>query len=112
LSRLQATVALKHLVLGHDAHIGHERQGNRLLVENFAAGHGFSVEYLPPLEVAGAPVSSSRIRQALHAGNLALAAKLLGRPYALKLPIQKGQGIGKKMGVSTANLPVDRLALP
>lgn len=59
----------------------------------------------------GSPVSSSRIRAAVEAGDLPLAAELLGRPFSLTLPVLHGQALGRTIGLPTANQEIPRGAL-
>jgi riboflavin kinase/FMN adenylyltransferase len=59
---------------------------------------------VPPVQVDGAPASSSRVRAALAAGDAAAAARLLGRPYRLAGTVVRGDGRGRRIGIPTANL--------
>jgi riboflavin kinase/FMN adenylyltransferase len=67
---------------------------------------GYALYVVPPLTDAEAPVSSSRIREALAQGDVAKAAVLLGRWFALSGQVVHGAGRGRKMSVPTANLNV------
>lgn len=75
---LLAQFSLSHLLLGKGSVFGKNREGNETNVRRYAAKYGFAVTYLPKLLFQGEPVSSSRIRQALQAGNTSLAQQLLG----------------------------------
>lgn len=79
LELLQETIPFSHLILGHDARLGHERKGDPTTIEQLAQEKGFYVEYLPPKKVDNQVVSSSLIRKSIAAGDLKTAAKLLGR---------------------------------
>jgi riboflavin kinase/FMN adenylyltransferase len=68
-----------HLVLGAGSAFGKNREGNEANVRAYAATHGITVEYIPKLLFQGEPVSSSRIRRAIAAGDLILANQLTGR---------------------------------
>jgi riboflavin kinase/FMN adenylyltransferase len=59
---------------------------------------------VPPFEIEGGRVSSSNIRRAIQAGDVELAARLLGRPYALTGVIVGGQRLGRQLGYPTANM--------
>ena len=72
----------KALILGYDARIGKGRSGDRAHLEELSQKMGFTLRYLPPLEQGGAPISSSRIREAIARGDLEEASRLLGRPYS------------------------------
>jgi riboflavin kinase/FMN adenylyltransferase len=62
------------------------------------------VDVVAPVEVAGHPVSSTQIRRAVTGGDLAGAARLLGRPYSVSGSVGRGAGRGRTIGVPTINL--------
>ncbi|MEW9150587.1 riboflavin biosynthesis protein RibF [Acinetobacter indicus] len=92
------------LVLGDDFHFGKNRQGN----SKFLQQYGFQVTNLNTILADGERVSSTRIRQTLQAGNLALAAKLLGRPYSITGRVQYGDQIGRTIDFPTINVRLNR----
>ncbi|MFN2431665.1 MAG: riboflavin biosynthesis protein RibF [Gemmatimonadota bacterium] len=92
------------LVVGHDHRLGRGRGGGPEELARLASELGFELQVVPPVHVDGAPVSSTRTRQAVAGGDLGLAARLLGRPYALFGPVVRGSGRGAGLGVPTANL--------
>lgn len=92
------------LILGDDFHFGKDRQGN----SEFLKQYGFNVTNLHTVEFNGDRVSSTRIRQVLQAGNLSLAAKLLGRPYSMIGRVQYGDQIGRTLNFPTINVRVGR----
>ncbi|OTG90658.1 riboflavin biosynthesis protein RibF [Acinetobacter sp. ANC 3832] len=92
------------LVLGDDFHFGKDRQGN----SEFLKQYGFEVTNLNTVEFDGERVSSTRIRQVLQAGDLALAAKLLGRPYSMIGRVQYGDQIGRTLNFPTINVRLGR----
>jgi len=92
------------LVLGDDFHFGKNRQGN----SEFLQQYGFQVTNLNTILADGERVSSTRIRQTLQAGNLALAAKLLGRPYSITGRVQYGDQIGRTINFPTINVRLNR----
>lgn len=98
---------VRHLVTGYDHGFGRDRSGDAELLGALGEQLGFAVEVLPPLEVAGGPASSSRVRQAVAHGDVALAAALLGRPYTLRGTVVSGDGRGRELGFPTANLEPD-----
>ena len=73
---------------------------------------GFTVTEVPPFEIDGERVSSSLIRAALDAGDMARAARLLGRPYRMTGKVVEGAKLGRKLGFPTANLRPQRRATP
>jgi riboflavin kinase/FMN adenylyltransferase len=80
LERLARGRELAGLVMSHESAFGRDRQGTIETVQRLAARDGWRLVEVDTLEVDGAPVSSSRIRSALAAGDLAAAERLLGRP--------------------------------
>jgi riboflavin kinase/FMN adenylyltransferase len=97
-------LGVRHVVVGETFRFGHRRQGNPELLARVGEEVGYGVEALPPIEVAGAPASSTRIRQALADGDVRLANALLGRPYQLDAVVVEGDRIGRTLGYPTANL--------
>lgn len=103
LQRLQA----RHVSVGADFRFGHQRQGNAALLKQLAERSGKThVTIVELAEKGGDRISSSRIRRALGAGDMAQAEQLLGRPYRLLGPVIKGQQLGRQLGFPTANLQV------
>ena len=92
------------LVLGEDHHFGKNRQGN----SQFLRDYGFHVTDLQNIEVDGERVSSTLVRQTLAEGDLARAAKLLGRPYSITGRVQYGDQIGRTIDFPTINVRLNR----
>lgn len=92
------------LVVGQGFALGKGRAGNVTRLRDIGRGLGFDVESVPLVEVDGGPVSSSRIREHLGAGEVAAAARLLGRRYNLVGRVVAGEAIGRTLGYPTANL--------
>lgn len=112
LQALAAKIPLQYLVLGYDAHFGKDRSGNPETVKAMAKEMGFHLEYVEPLEIEGAVVSSSRIRPLIREGKFDQVQTLLGRPYSFVGRISMGKGMGTITGYPTANLPVEGMCLP
>lgn len=94
------------VVVGYRTTFGHDRTGSAAVLRTLAATLGFTAEVIEPVEVAGGPASSSRIRACLDAGNVVLAEQLLGYRYRLSGFVMRGDGRGQRLGVATANLDV------
>jgi riboflavin kinase/FMN adenylyltransferase len=101
---LLAGLGMVHLVTGQDFALGRGRKGNVPFLAALGARRGFTVEAVPLLVEHHGAVSSTRIRGALKGGDVAFAAELLGRPYALAGAVVHGHGIGKQLDFPTANL--------
>ncbi len=99
-ARLQA----REVWVGPDFRFGRARAGNLSLLQAMGAEHGFSAGTIAPVELDGAPVSSTRIRAALQAGDFDIAAGLLGKPYAIAGRVVHGKQLGRTLGYPTANL--------
>lgn len=100
LDRLQA----RHLVTGYDHGFGRGRSGDADTLRAIGEAAGFDVDVVDPVLVGGQAVSSSRIRKALAAGAVVEAAAGLGRPYAVRGRVVRGDGRGRALGFPTANL--------
>jgi riboflavin kinase/FMN adenylyltransferase len=106
MDRTTARVPLKGLVIGYDFALGHQRRGDRAFLEHYGATHGFEVDVVTPHSAEGHVVSSSLIRTALLEGQVAHAARLLGRHYSISSFVEHGTGTGSRIGFPTANLAI------
>jgi riboflavin kinase/FMN adenylyltransferase len=109
----------KLVVVGADFHFGHRRRGNVPMLEEMGRELGFEVIGLALVGQDGAPardeeqVSSTAIRRALVAGDVALAHRLLGREYEIRGMVERGDARGREWGFPTANIAVpDDILLP
>ena len=103
----------KLVVVGHDFHFGHNREGNVALLQALGPDLGFDVLGLDLFEAGDTAVSSTRVRTALSAGDIATANALLGRPHRLRGTVVQGEARGRELGFPTANISVSpELCLP
>jgi riboflavin kinase/FMN adenylyltransferase len=109
---LVKALGARHIVVGHDFRFGRDNQGDVACLRALGASLGFEVTEVPPFEIDGERVSSSSIREALSVGDMARAAKLLGRPYRMTGKVIHGGKLGRKLGYPTANLRLQRRATP
>jgi riboflavin kinase/FMN adenylyltransferase len=93
--------------VGQNFRFGRGRAGDVNGLRALGEELGFGVTAAPLATVAGEPVSSSRIREAVRAGDVIAAAEMLGRPFALEGVVVRGDGRGRELGVPTANLGMD-----
>jgi len=100
------------VVTGADFTFGRGRGGNVELLREFGANHDIIAETVSPVMLDGAPVSSSRIRQALAGGDPAMATHLLTRPFALEGIVEHGDARGRALGYPTANVRVGQYQRP
>jgi len=92
------------MIIGSDFRGGRQRQADASAFIAAGQRQGIEVLVVEPVHVAGALVSSTRVREALGAGEVALAADLLGRPHRLCGTVVRGDGRGRGIGIPTANL--------
>jgi riboflavin kinase/FMN adenylyltransferase len=92
------------IVEGPNFFFGHNREGDVGLLAKLAAAAEITLEVVEPAVVDGEIVSSSRVRRAIAAGDVALAAQMLVDPYRIRGIVTHGAGRGAKIGFPTANL--------
>lgn len=102
----------QHLIIGDDFRFGHGRTGDFACLQAAGERHGFAVEAMGSVMVAGERVSSSGVRKALAAGDMEHAARLLGRPYVIDGQVSHGQKLGRQLGFATANIRIRHNPLP
>lgn len=105
---LQATT----VVVGAAFRFGQGRAGDVALLRRLGRSLGFRVHGMRPVFHQGAPISSSRVREALARGDAAGAAEMMGRPFAIDGTIVKGLGRGRTIGIPTANIASVNEILP
>lgn len=105
-------LGMKHLVAGYDIHLGADRRGTAATLEELGRTLGYTVEVIPPVRSGEDIISSSAIRKALTAGDLSVAADMLGRPYAIWGEVTPGDRRGREIGFPTANIqPLEAMKL-
>lgn len=100
------------ICVGANFVFGHRRSGNVDLLKKLGTELGFQVHGHGAVALDGELVSSTRIREAIRAGNLDAASQMLGRPYAICGKVTEGDKIGRQLGFPTANLNTSGLILP
>lgn len=103
---------IKYLVVGDDFKFGKDRQGDFTMLQEAGKKYGFQVVNMHTFSVESKRVSSTRIRQALLAGDLDAAEQLLGRPYRMSGRVAHGDKRGRTMGFPTANIHLHRCNVP
>ncbi len=98
----------REVVVGFNHTFGRGARGTARLLGELGPKHGLVAHVIPPLVVDGMVVSSSAIRQALTAGDVAGARKFLGHPYTVRGRVLRGKGRGRQLGFPTANLKPQR----
>ncbi len=101
---LGTTLQARYVLVGDDFRYGAKRAGDFALLKQAGQSLGFDAEFLPTVEVAGERASSTAVRQALAAGELEHAERLLGRPYSISGRVVHGDKLGRDIGFPTANI--------
>lgn len=97
-------LGIHEVVVGHDFRFGHRRAGTVAFLQEQAARFGYRVTVIPPIMQDNMVISSSNIRHLLQQGQVAQAARLLGRYYAIEGPVVEGFRRGAQLGFPTANV--------
>lgn len=101
---LADTIGAGGVVTGTDFTFGKSRAGDIARLAELGRAHGFTADTVAPVTLDGEPVSSSRIRRHLIAGEPERAARLLTRPYTIRGTVEHGAKLGRQLGYPTANL--------
>ncbi len=103
---LVGCLRVKHLIIGDDFRFGAGRKGNFSMLCEAGDHFGFKVDTMGSVTVEGERVSSSAVRRALADGDMAHAARLLGRPYSIDGRVVHGDKTGRRLGFATANIRI------
>ena len=106
------SIGVQALVVGYDFRFGHRRAGTVDLLQEHAASCGYTVTVVPAITTDDMVVSSSNIRQLLFQGEVAAAARLLGRFYAIEGVVVEGFRRGSTIGFPTANVDSTNAIIP
>ncbi len=106
ISQLKSALGMSTLWVGDDFALGRNRQGDLPVLRQLGEKYGYSLRVVEKVTGNGPDerVSSSRIRELLRDGQVASAAQLLGRPYAIEGPVVQGDGRGRGLGFPTLNV--------
>jgi riboflavin kinase/FMN adenylyltransferase len=110
---LKDGLGVRHVAAGFDISFGKDRTGDTDDLRRYGEELGFSVSIAEP--VGDGPeekFSSTQVRDALREGRPQDAATILGRPFAIEGPVQKGQQLGRTLGFPTANVPLGDYVRP
>nr|WP_247714161.1 bifunctional riboflavin kinase/FAD synthetase [Qipengyuania xiamenensis] len=109
---LAEKLGVKGVVTGGDFTFGKARGGNFEKLVELGKEVGIEARAVDPVMDGGAPVSSSRVREALREGDPQEAARLLTRPFAIRGVVQHGDKRGREIGYPTANLSIEHYLRP
>ena len=102
----------KEIYIGEDFRFGHNREGDIAFLQGLGEELDYKATSFPKLQLDGAEVSSTRIRQLLAEGEMEKAVRLLGRPYVVEGLVERGDGRGHTLGFPTANLAIENELIP
>ncbi len=105
-------LGISAVVTGEDFTFGNRRGGNIDVLRDLGAAHGLASTAMGPVVDEGGVISSSRIREALQAGDCATATRLLTRPFAVQGVVQHGDKNGRLLGFPTANIDMGHYLRP
>ena len=103
---------VRYVVVGDDFRFGRGREGDYAMLKRGGDRFGFDVSHIGTLTFDHERVSSSRVREALAAGDIRLAEKLLGHRFFVMGHVIYGRQLGRQLGVPTANIPLHRYRAP
>jgi riboflavin kinase/FMN adenylyltransferase len=99
-------IGVKKLYIGYDHRFGNNREGNIHFLKERAQKYHYEVVEIPRQDIEDIGISSTKIRQALHVGDIGLANYLLGRSYSITGTVVDGEKRGRKLGFPTANIHI------
>lgn len=104
---LVETIGIKHLIVGYDHRFGKDRAGGMPELEAEAKEYDYKIEVIPEQDINDVAVSSTKVRNALLSGKVALAANYLGYHFSMYGRVIKGDKIGRTIGFPTANIFIE-----
>jgi riboflavin kinase/FMN adenylyltransferase len=109
---LHQGLAPVEVYVGYDFRFGRDREGSMRMLTELGPRLGFAVTIIPEVTIDGEDVSSTKIRELVSAGDVGAAARLLGRPYAVRGVVGQGDQRGRVVGFPTVNLEPENELLP
>lgn len=110
---LHLGLGARHVAVGFDNSFGKGRTGTPQTMRRYGAELGFGVSVAEPVgDGSGDKFSSTQVRDALREGRPEVAAEILGRPFAIEGPVQRGRQLGRKLGFPTANVDLQDYVAP
>ncbi|HEY9152700.1 MAG TPA: bifunctional riboflavin kinase/FAD synthetase [Anaerolineales bacterium] len=111
MTRLKKHLGVSHLLMGYDFALGKGREGDATRLAELGREMNYTAEVIEAVSDESGVISSTEIRKLISVGDVADAAKLLGRNYSLQGPVMHGDGRGGKIGIPTANIeyPKDKV---
>ncbi len=105
-------LGVRHVSVGFDISFGHGRTGSPESMRQYGAEMGFGVSVAEAVGEGAEKFSSTQVREALRDGRPEIAAKVLGRPFAIEGMVEHGRQLGRKLGFPTANVALVDYVVP
>jgi len=102
---------VKYLIIGYDHSFGKNKSGNFELLQKMSKEFDFEVEQMEAINIHENNISSTKIRNALLAGNIKEANEMLGYSYSVSGTVVHGKKLGRTIGYPTANIETDSIKL-
>lgn len=102
---------IKYLIIGYDHSFGKNKSGNFELLQKLSGEMGFEVERMEAINIHENNISSTKVRNALLAGNIKEANEMLGYSYSVSGTVVHGKKLGRTIGYPTANIETDPIKL-
>ena len=99
-------LGVRYLLVGDDGRFGARRAGDFALLSSRSAQLGYEVDAMTSVMIDGERASSTAVRKTLEAGDMARAARLLGRAYSISGTVVHGDALGRELGYPTANVRI------
>ncbi len=114
IKNLMKTIPIREVVVGFNYRLGRRGEGTPEKLAKLGEKLGFAVHVVQPVIYNGAPISSTRIRERIQAGDLDAARAMLGRPFSVSGRVGEGYRLGARLGFPTANLAYqpDKVIVP
>ena len=109
---LHQGLGARHVAVGFDNSFGKGRTGTPDTMRAYGQELGFGVSVAEPVGTDGEKFSSTSVRDALRDGHPEVAAEILGRPFAIEGPVQRGRQLGRTLGYPTANVDLGDYVTP
>lgn len=105
-------LAIRGIVIGYDFKFGRQGKGDVYFLREMGNRHGFFVEEVGEIRMDGEKIGSNRVRKLVTGGDVAAAAKILGRPHEIEGTVVRAKGRGRTIGYPTINLKTDHTLVP
>lgn len=100
-------IGIRDLVIGHDHHLGKNREGDENKLKRLGSLHSFDVKPVDAMKIDDEIVNSTKVRKALTEGRIDLANNYLGRYYSFSGKVVNGAMRGRELGFPTANIDLN-----